>query len=259
MKKSTSSFILLSFTLLLSMAAGLTMLTSFLMPTPLTGFKIPYIVTEKKPAEYCLSPEYMLNAWYDIELIRPFCDTLNLKSKDETISNNFFDDPSKLKQFEYSNMGLMIVVDTTNELAMTKKPIWASYLFHHNLGSKSNILQDDTLIQDVKSFPVFIANTSANKNAMLETQDGSFMMIIEARDESRNWKPIEYWSNSWCGNSYSFVIIPPKHFAFTRGVRCSGNYLTNCRLKVFNEDAVIYSNEFRMQINKTQFEKPSVN
>lgn len=260
MKQLISSAIRHPLVWIVEITVCLTLLTSFLSSDKRSDFPIPRIISNKQNVQLCLSPKNMLNAWYDIEFIEPFCEVLDLtkKEKDNTIYKNTLEDPTQNKQYEYSNDEIIVVVDTVNEISMTKRPIWASYLFHHKLGNKTIILQDDTLIQDVKSFPVYIANISENKNAMIETQDGSVMMIIEAQDEFKQWRPIEYWSHSWCGNSYAFHALPPRHFAFTRGIKCSGDFLTTCRLKLLNEKNSLYSNEFRMSINKTQFNKPLI-
>ena len=82
-------------------------------------------------------------------------------------------------------------------------------------------------------------------------------MIVEAQDEHHTWKPLEYWSHSWCGNSYFTAEIPPQYFAFSRGIKCSGDFLTTCRVKVFNGQDSLYSNEFKMSINQNQFNRPA--
>lgn len=219
-------------------------------------FKIPKIIGEKQ-ADACLMPKYMMNAWYHIEIVRPFWDSLKLENKKEKKDYyEFYEDYTAGEKDKFSNDGLVVIADTVNELAMLKKPIWASYLFHSAFNNSRRILQDDTLIQEVKSFPIYIANLSNTQTANLRTQDGSVIMRLQAQDEKHKWRDIEYWSNSWCGNSYFSLNIPPQHFAFTRGIKCSGDYNTLCRLKVYNRSDSLFSNTFRMDISKTQFEKP---
>lgn len=155
-----------------------------------------------------------------------------------------------------SNINLQLIADTTNELSMKKEPIWASSLFHRFFDTESQVLQDDTLVQQVKSFPIYLANTSGSNYAEVEVQDGSLMMIVEAKDPHGDWKAIEYWSNSWCGNSYFTFMLPPNNMMMTRGIKCSGDFFTTCRLKLNNSGDSLYSNEFRMSINETQFSFP---
>jgi len=255
------NFAILSIFLMLLFVSIITVLSSYVAPhnNPI-DFKIPIIKTTKQKSSLCLAPQYMMNAWYELECVKPFCEVLNLEQAfKDTMRYHQFWEPTKETKKLYSNKKLAVVVDTINEITMTKRPIWASYLFHRSFDDNRTLLQDDTLIQDVKSFPIYIANLSDNKIATLELQDGSIVMIVEAQNEHKQWKPIEYWSYSWCGNSYYSVELPPRYFAFSRGVKCSGDFYTTCRIKVYNEGDSLYSNEFKMNININQFNKPASN
>lgn len=120
-------------------------------------FKIPFIKEEGKKADACLAPKYMMNAWYNIERVEPFCDTLKLASeKMKGEYYEFYEDYTNGKKEEFSNSALVVVVDTLNEVNMVKKPIWASYLFHRSFNDNRKVLQDDTLIQEVKSSPFIL-------------------------------------------------------------------------------------------------------
>lgn len=246
--------------LLISVAIpSLIVLSSFYSPYPPASppdFRIPVITGIKPVSNRCLTPAYMLNAWYDLERVEPFCEVLNLDKKEKEISwHEFYENPASKEPASFSNSGLAVIVDTITELNMQKKPIWASYLFHHNTLSSKVLLQDDTLVQEVKGFPIYIANLSKSQTAILGTQDGSAMMMLEAMDQHHRWKPIEYWSHSWCGNSYFSALLPPEHFAFTRGIKCSGDFITSCRLRLSNRGDTLYSNSFRMGISLSQFQE----
>lgn len=223
-------------------------------------FQIPTIIGNSDTTTLCLSPSYMLNAWYSVERLDTITDTLDLskpgRNREGLSYPFFFPDTSEPGKVSHANNSLQVIVDTVNELTLLKKPIWARYLFHRSLGDTIEVLQDDTLVQMVKSFPVFIANTSTIHQATLELQDGSIMMVVEAMDQSGAWKPIEYWSNSWCGNSYYHQIIPPEHMVMTRSIKCSGGFYTRCRMKVSNDSNTLFSNEFFMSINESQFQQP---
>ncbi len=261
MKRFPQTFAILSTFIILLFISIITVLSSYVVPpTTPPDFKIPIIKTDKQKSSLCLAPQYMMNAWYDLEFISPMCEELNLENpKQDSAKYHQFWEPSKETKQLYSNKKLAIIVDTINEVTMTKRPIWANYLFHRSFDDNRTLLQDDTLTQDVKSFPIYIANLSDTKIATLELQDGSIMMIVEAQDEHKQWKPIEYWSHSWCGNSYYSVDLPPQTFAFSRGVKCSGDFFTTCRLKVFNGGDSLISNEFKMNISATQFNMPVSN
>lgn len=108
----------------------------------------------------------------------------------------------------------------------------------------------------VRAIPVFIVNTS-NDTLLIDHQDERVIMIQEAKDELGNWKPIEYWLFSSCGNSYGYVSLPPKQLALIKVTRYSGNFRTQMRLKLRNRNTIFYSNIFTGYINKKQFELPS--
>lgn len=254
MKRYPNTTVLLSYMLVILCACFSLMLVSF--KNKADRFKVPVIINKGRQTSVCLAPQYMLNAWYHIERMENFSDTLDLHEKGKKANHyQFYEDPAKDNVGQMSNKELRILVDTVNEITMTKRPIWASYLFHHNLGGRQVVLQDDTLVQEVKSFPIYIINNSSTKTAGVELQDGSAMMVVEAISTKNTWEPIEYWSNSWCGNSYETTTIPPHHYLFTRGIKCSGEYATKCRLKLTSEKEVYYSNEFYMSISLTQFGK----
>ena len=223
-------------------------------------FTPPKIIGQAKPSSFCLSPQHMLNAWYAIERMDSLQGILDLSKEVMHYRKKGglyqFREPPKLTKGIYSNAALSVIVDTKNELTMTKKPIWASYLFHRSFNDKKEIRQDDTLIQEVKSLSIYVANLSTANSATLKIQDGSIRMIAEAVDKTGQWKSIEYWSNSWCGNSYFSLVIPPRHFLLTRGIKCSGSFETTCRMMVYNNLDSFYSNEFKMSINESQFLKP---
>ena len=246
---------------LVLLLALLSLLLASLTTTHKEDFKLPVIINRGDQTSSCLTPLYMMNAWYHLERLEKISDTLDLAIKPDRkkMSENYFEfyeDPTKGNASAYSDEGLILVVDTVQELTMLKKPIWASYLFHRSF-NRSLVLQDDTLQQFVKSYPIYIVNVSTNKTAILETQDGSAMMITEAKDHHGKWQPIEYWSNSWCGNSYFSMSIAPRHFTFTRGIKCSGDTKRLCRLKLTDGKTTIYSNEFFMNITESQFAKPN--
>lgn len=105
----------------------------------------------------------------------------------------------------------------------------------------------------VQSYPLFIYSATGD-TIYVEEQDLSIILIQEARDKDGIWKPIEYWRPSWCGNSYSTLIIPPNHFLGTKIVRYDGDFETDLRVKVRSGNQIVYSNTFKGKINRSQFE-----
>lgn len=115
-----------------------------------------------------------------------------------------------------------------------------------------------------KGMKVNIHNNS-DDTLILGVQDGSMYMIQEALDPNGNWEPIEYWVNSWCGNSYGNIYFPPHTSIYVGAYRYQGTFSTKLRFKFkyFNEKIVngvrnkkfIYSEPFEGSVNYSQFHK----
>lgn len=104
-------------------------------------------------------------------------------------------------------------------------------------------------------FTAYLINTS-DSTFKADRQDGSLIMIQEAIDLKGQWKPIEYWVRSGCGNSNfnpleldsgMYIMIPIKQY--------SGNYDTKMRLKMKVNNKLFYSEPFEGSMDKRQFEK----
>lgn len=104
-------------------------------------------------------------------------------------------------------------------------------------------------------FMAYLVNTS-DSAFIAKRQDGSLIMIQEAMDDNGEWKPIEYWVNSGCGNSYhhplkldpgKYVMIPIKQY--------QGKFKTRFRLKLKTARAIFYSEVFEGSMERSQFER----
>jgi hypothetical protein len=104
-------------------------------------------------------------------------------------------------------------------------------------------------------FTAYLVNTES-KIFNCKRQDGSLIMIQEAKDENGIWAPIEHWVYSWCGNSYFDPLkLESGHYATFPVKRYSGSYKTEIRLKLHTGTEVIYSDSFTGSINRNQFKK----
>ena len=157
----------------------------------------------------------------------------------------------KDKDVIIQNTGLKLFVDTSQELTKSNS-IWANYLFQ--VGDGTLAKEDEASSTVTKAYPIYLVNLS-NKFAEVEAQDGSLMMVLEAKNKDGLWLPIEYWSNSWCGNSYHSYLVPPRHMILAKGIKYTGSFTTTTRLKLMNGDDSVYSNQFNLSINLGQFEK----
>lgn len=103
-------------------------------------------------------------------------------------------------------------------------------------------------------FVAYLVNTT-DSTFHATRQDGSLVMIQEAKDKDGSWRPIEYWIPSGCGNSYFDPLnLSPNEFAKVAIVKYSGSFQTQLRLKFKYSDKIMYSDPFEGSIHPSQFE-----
>ncbi|MGV8993484.1 MAG: hypothetical protein ACOH1O_05230 [Flavobacterium sp.] len=90
----------------------------------------------------------------------------------------------------------------------------------------------------------------------LSKQDWRLYLIQEAKDENGKWKPIEYWSYSWCGNSYLSEKIESGKIIKTDTEKYNGTFETVVRFKFLIDNKIFYSNNLKCKIDLTQFQIP---
>jgi WG repeat protein len=105
---------------------------------------------------------------------------------------------------------------------------------------------------------LYLVNTLKNQNIKLETQDRRVKIIMEAKDENDKWKPIQYYPNSWCGNSYFNIEMPASSF-FTFNIPLySGIRKTQMRAKLTlpgqnGSTRSVFSDSIDISVNPGQF------
>lgn len=98
----------------------------------------------------------------------------------------------------------------------------------------------------------YLINNSDSTQKIL-TQDQNLIMIMEAKDSTNHWLPIELWASSSCGNSYTYPLILKKENYVTFKIpNYTGPIKTTMRLQLFANDQIIYSNEFWGGVTKKQ-------
>ncbi|QLG44463.1 hypothetical protein [Costertonia aggregata] len=105
----------------------------------------------------------------------------------------------------------------------------------------------------VNAYPIFIRNSS-NDSLHIDNQDGHLFMIQKAKDPNGIWRPIEYWTYSTCGNSYGYTSIGPNDIIVIKKIRHQGPFGTKLRLKIKNNNKIVYSKPFDGSIHVEQFE-----
>jgi len=90
---------------------------------------------------------------------------------------------------------------------------------------------------------------------VFNASDSRLSIIQEAKDESGNWRPIEYLPSSWCGNSYHRVFLGPGEYWTFPAPRYEGTFKTTLRFRLGHPRAksTLFSNEFEGSINPEQF------
>jgi len=101
-------------------------------------------------------------------------------------------------------------------------------------------------------YSIYVLNNSKDSINIFR-QDWHLQLIQEAKDQSGIWKPIEFWQNSDCGNSYYFQSIKSKEIIKTDSKAYQGNFLTEIRFKLKNDGKTYYSNSVKGNIDLSQF------
>lgn len=106
---------------------------------------------------------------------------------------------------------------------------------------------------------VWIINNSTD-SITIQMQDWSFICVLQAKTKNGQWRPIQYWRFSTCGNSYYFKTFPPQTAnSFITKLPARGNYKTKLRYKLLGTDKFYYSNEFDGKINYCEFVEDPTN
>ena len=235
------------------------------------SFAFPDIVDTLKTADNYYSPTLLTTPINLISTIQKFGKKADLL--DTTNDYEYFVDDYNLSDTTNKSVtnrkGLSIFVDTTREVSVNLDgwgipPFFSDYLpdDEEHPKSKTQKLIDSVNFAVrrelwkanktlVRGFPVYIFNPT-KKSVRLEEQDGRIMMIQEALDTNSQWTPIEVWKFSDCGNSYGGVILRPNYYIMTKIVKYKGPYKTLLRLKMINNDEIIYSKPFKGSINLSQ-------
>ena len=105
-----------------------------------------------------------------------------------------------------------------------------------------------------QGFRVILANTTGQQ-VPFQAVDSRLSIVREALDTEGNWRPVEYLTSSWCGNSYHRVFLPPDHYWSFAAPVYQGPFHTAMRFVLYADHGVdpIYSNSFPGSIHPEQF------
>ena len=237
-------------------------------------FKFPNITDTTKSSFCYLSPKKLLTPLNYIEQINPIGKSVDLTEKAYSKEKLFIDDHN-LSDTTNKNIkersGLTIYVDNSNSISLDiEKYCFPPFIFDEipeedeKPKTKNELITEELIYQaklktwndnrlTFKGYPVYIVNHT-KKNIRIEEQDGRLMMIQEAKDKLGNWRPIEVWRFSDCGNSYGGVLLKPNNYLMTKIITYKGNFETELRLKLLNDTITFYSKPFKGSINLSQMD-----
>lgn len=232
------------------------------------NFIFPEIKDTSKISEYYFSPVSMQHSKNEVRTLQKIGETANLNSSYKKF--NYFSESSNdlierknLKKYSFN--GFSIYVDTLNELSMESSNNEYPFLLFWEDKKKNNKKRiEDSIRQKieienwqknkkhVKALPIYIVNHT-KKSIIISEQETELILIQEALDKNGNWKPIDYMTFSYCGNSYGEYILRPNYYLMSKIYKYKGNFETFLRVKMASDTSITYSRPFRGSINLSQF------
>ena len=100
---------------------------------------------------------------------------------------------------------------------------------------------------------VWLINKS-HKNILLQTALFDLIAVLEAKDLSNIWKPVEYMRPVLDNFQYDYIEIPKNTASFFKvKFPTEGSFKTQFRYKILGENTFFYSPEFSGTIDPCQF------
>ena len=112
---------------------------------------------------------------------------------------------------------------------------------------------------------------NGRKRLVLPASDSRLQLFQEARDADGEWKRLEFFPSSWCGNSSHHVYLEPGHYFSFVAPKYSGPHKTRLRFSLvaataeevetphgivtINRPYQLYSQEFDGEIHLGQFRR----
>ena len=131
--------------------------------------------------------------------------------------------------------------------------------FREKINGQSKIEKEINLILEKNNdslYSIYVFNKTTD-SIKISIQDWHLYLIQEAKNQNGEWKPIEYWKYSWCGNSYLSGKLEPNGILKTESKVYNGNFGTQIRFKLLNDDKVYFSNSLDGFVNISQFDIPN--
>jgi len=101
------------------------------------------------------------------------------------------------------------------------------------------------------AYKLYLINASKD-TVKIPAQDGLIKIIQQAKNKREKWQDIENFINSWCGNSYHSIALPPNEYQIFATPIYKGEFKTQLRFKLEIGKQIIYSNSYWGEINYGQ-------
>jgi len=171
--------------------------------------------------------------------------------KDTTTSNTSFVQIASQDIVFFEPQNIYPFIKLTNKVAELNNPTITE------LASRMlSISPLDTLSNITKFINGKIFNNTADTLSVTTHIGGTLIGIQEAKDEKGNWRPIEYWFNDRCDNSFDNIQLAPNEYLNFYIPRYYGSFKTKLRLRFLMGTKTFTSKEWDGRIDKKQFIKP---
>ncbi|MCU0443290.1 MAG: hypothetical protein MUE85_00130 [Microscillaceae bacterium] len=141
----------------------------------------------------------------------------------------------------------------------TMAPAWYQYFDlkkAENIDNNSQITLKFVKVGEQSSqLSIFNLINTSGQAQKITTQDGSLIMIQEAKNPQGKWQPIEYWNFDWgMGATFGTLDLPAQHSVLFTAPQFKGNFATEVRFKLkMNDQTIFYSEPFVAKITASQF------
>lgn len=232
---------------------------------PTIEWKIPVVKDSLPSADKNFETEYIRNPLNQLLYIGEKKDSIQI-TKNSLNINSYYSEFIEIDSIQKES-NIELIVDTNQELSIDLE----FFSFPPPpVALKGNEYEIDEVKTDsvfeiwekrprnyVKAYPVFIKNTSKD-TIHIDNQDGALFIIQEAKNKIGEWKPIEYWVYSTCGNSYAYTSLGPNDILVLKKVKYQGSFETEMRLKLRTNNKLVYSKPFKGSVNNEQFDLENV-
>ena len=136
------------------------------------------------------------------------------------------------------------------EKAKEKYPFWTNSKLEVSIDTTQIILHDISMNEDdnyFSGYPILIKNKE--EDTIVIGYENYVPIVLEAKNKSNEWQPIEEIYVLGCGNGMKSFLLPPDHILISSKPIYKGDYQTDLRIKLGNT----YSQIYRGTINLGQF------